>query len=370
MIAKDLNYGDVIVTQAADGYDAYRVVEAGGDEIVLEDGMTIRMVPFDTVNEEINGKIIDFYTGKEIDRKAFKELQKDLKGASGEKWAPDQTVMPKEGEPYRPYQSVLGERVPGDEDWFLSVGDELPVNQGGMRHGDLRDALRPVAARWKRGPRVMTVQGREELPDHIRQAVETDNRRVRGVFDRENRTVYLIADGILDADEAKRVLFHEAVGHFGIREMMGDAIRPFLRQVVGMYGQRGLRSIADSYGFDLSTENGRLLAAEEKLAQMAEANERPKFLERVYAAIRNWLRRMGFSIRLNDGDVRAVLASARRTLEGRGGKSGGKGSRRLRLIPSPWNRCKPISIRRNSKPGSGTQGFVNEDGSPKSSITD
>ena len=324
LIAKDLNYGDVIVTEAVDGYDAYRVVEAGGDEIVLQDGMTIRMVPFDTVRDEVKGKIIDFYTGKEIDRKTFKELQKDLRGASGEKWTPDQTVMPTVGRPYRPYQSVLGERVPGGEDWFLSVGDEPPGSQGGMRHQDLRDALRPIASRWKRGPRVVTVQGREELPDHIRRAVENDTRRVRGVFDRENRTVYLIADGILDADEAQQVLFHEAVGHFGIREVMGDAIRPFLRQVVGMYGQRGLRSIADSYGFDLSTEDGRLLAAEERLAQMAEANERPKFLERVYAAIRNWLRRMGFTIRLNDGDIQAVLASARRALEGRGGREAGR----------------------------------------------
>ena len=325
LIAKDLNYGDVIVTQAADGYDAYRVVEAGGDEIVLEDGMTIRMVPFDTVNEEIKGKIVDFYTGKEIDRKAFKELQRDLKGESGEKWAPDQTVMPKVGRPFRPYQGVLGgSEAEAPTDLPLSVGDEPPGSRGGMQHGELREALRPIASRWKRGPRIVTVQGREELPDHIRQAVESDNRRVRGVFDRENRTVYLIADGILDADEAQRVLFHEAVGHFGIREVMGDAIRPFLRQVVGMYGQRGLRSIADSYGFDLSTENGRLLAAEERLAQIAEANEQPRFLERVYAAIRNWLRRMGFTIRLNDGDVRAVLASARRTLEGRGGKSAGR----------------------------------------------
>ena len=305
---------------------------------------------FDTVNDKVAGKVIDFYTGEEIPAKEFTDFQLRIKGRTEGKLKPDQTVMPKEGSPYRPYQGVLGGKVT-DEDLPLSVGDEPLGSQGGMRHQDLRDTLRPIVARWKRGPRIVTVQGREELPDHIRRAVESDNRRVRGVFDRENRTVYLIADGILDADEAQQVLFHEAVGHFGIREVMGDAIRPFLRQVVGMYGQRGLRSIADSYGFDLSTENGRLLAAEEKLAQMAEANERPKFLERVYAAIRNWLRRMGFGIRLNDGDIKTVLASARRGLEGRAAEAQG-GSRRLQLIPSPWNRCKPISVHRNSRPGS------------------
>ena len=274
--------------------------------------------------------------------------------------------MPKEGEPYRPYQSVLGGKgeTEAPTDLPLSVGDEALGSQGGMRHRDLRDALRPIASRWKRGPRIVTVQGREELPDHIRQAVESDNRRVRGVFDRENRTVYLIADGILDADEAQRVLFHEAVGHFGIREVMGDAIRPFLRQVVGMYGQRGLRSIADSYGFDLSTENGRLLAAEERLAQMAEANERPKFLERVYAAIRNWLRRMGFTIRLNDADVRAVLASARRSLEGRGGREAGK----FQAAPAysvPMESMQANIDTPEFKTWFGNSKVVNEDGSPK-----
>lgn len=147
-------------------------------------------------------------------------------------------------------------------------------------------------------------------------ALELSDRLEGFVFEDQ---AYLISENLESPKRAEEVLLHEVVGHYGMESILGNRWNRFLDEVVALYGKKGLREIADLYGLDLETKEGRRNAAKEKIAQMAETGEKPGLLKRIYAAVRDALRRMGFTLRLNDADVQRLLERAERYIEGEEG---------------------------------------------------
>ncbi|GDY37224.1 hypothetical protein ACINB_31160 [Acidovorax sp. NB1] len=136
---------------------------------------------------------------------------------------------------------------------------------------------------------------------------------------------YLMASRLNTPNDAARVLYHEVLGHHGLRGKFGSDLDQVLNQIATMrkaevaskmqeYGLRGVNS--------LSVRE----AAEEVLAEMAEKNPRLPFVQRAISAIRNFLRQHvpGFqSLRLTDNDIiQAYILPARGWVE-RGGPDGG-----------------------------------------------
>lgn len=132
---------------------------------------------------------------------------------------------------------------------------------------------------------------------------------------------YLMASRLNTPNDAARVLFHEVLGHHGLRGKFGRDLDLVLNQVATMrkaevaakiqeYGLRGVR--------ELSVRE----AAEEVLAEMAEKNPKLHFVQRAVAAIRNFLRTHvpGFrNLRMTDNDIiQAYILPARGWVE-RGG---------------------------------------------------
>jgi N12 class adenine-specific DNA methylase len=199
--------------------------------------------------------------------------------------------------------------------------------QSSSKASDIQAALSPVIDRWKAGPKIQIVQSLYGLPDDVKEKVQkllsraTDADGLEGLYDPATGAVYLIADYLESADRAQQVVLHEVVGHHGMRGVLGDRFKPFLKEAVALYGQKGLKDIADLYGLDLTEEADRLIAADEKIAEMAEAGENPAFLKRLYAAIREGLRRLGFNIQLSENDIKAMLVASRKALEKAGPKS-------------------------------------------------
>lgn len=134
---------------------------------------------------------------------------------------------------------------------------------------------------------------------------------------------YLMASRLGTPNDAARVLFHEVLGHHGLRGKFGRELDQVLNQIATMrkpevaaklreYGLRGVDSL------------GVREAAEEVLAEMAEKTPQLHFVRRAVSAIRNWLRANvpGFqSLRLTDSDIiQAYILPARGWVE-RGGQS-------------------------------------------------
>ncbi|MCG5533094.1 N-6 DNA methylase [Halorhodospira sp. 9621] len=176
-----------------------------------------------------------------------------------------------------------------------------------------------VSAGWD-GPRLETVQSVRDLPGDIHALAEQAGalEDMRGVYYRG--VIYLVADRHDSAQALERTLLHEAVGHYGLRNLLGTRIRPVLNQVwAATGGVKGNQSIIDSYfqpgTFDPQNATHRAIIAEERLAQMAEDGTHAGIIERAVAALREWLRGLGLTIRLNDADLRALLRRAHRSLE-------------------------------------------------------
>jgi len=186
----------------------------------------------------------------------------------------------------------------------------IPVEQ-------IKNTITPILKNLKGlTPGVNVVSSISELsPELQKEAGKVAGAGVKAVFDSETNEITLVAEGLSSIEEAQESLFHELYGHYGPRKLFGRSFDPFLAQVYNAYGPKQLQDIADLYGLDFSKREDRLTAAEEKLARMAGKNEKPGLLKRVYAYIKNWLRKMGFNIKLNDDDLKIIVGATKRAIE-------------------------------------------------------
>ncbi|MEG3064087.1 MAG: PLxRFG domain-containing protein, partial [Comamonas sp.] len=129
---------------------------------------------------------------------------------------------------------------------------------------------------------------------------------------------YLLASQLSTANDAARVLFHESLGHHGLRGAFGKDLDNILNQVATMRRADVDSKIAE-YGLRPTSAVDRRNAAEEVLAEMAQATPQLHFVKRAIAAIRNWLRANvpGFrSLAMSDADIiQAFILPARRYVE-------------------------------------------------------
>ncbi len=129
---------------------------------------------------------------------------------------------------------------------------------------------------------------------------------------------YLMASRLGTPEDAARVLYHEVLGHHGLRGTFGKQLDGVLNQIATMrraevdakvreYGLRGVNNL------------DRRAAAEEVLAEMAQSTPELHFVRRAVAAIRTWLRENvpGFrGLRLTDDEIiRNFILPARAFVE-------------------------------------------------------
>lgn len=196
----------------------------------------------------------------------------------------------------------------------------------GTTKAEIQSAVSKLAANWSGGPKIEVVQSVADLPKNLRDFIEESDQAYmdmndgerpappEALFDTKRTKVWLIADVLTDGGRAQRALLHESVAHYGLRQLLGRDLLPILRQVY--FSQKAaVEEIARRYGLDLSVEENRLVAAEEVLAHLAEENRAPKILEKVYVALLNWLRKIGFDIQLTKADLYALLSESRKRLE-------------------------------------------------------
>ena len=202
--------------------------------------------------------------------------------------------------------------MPAATGTFFSKANR-PVN--GISQTKVNAAVDPLLKSWKNAPPIKVVQSEKDLPAGIIDQIQSIGAEghVRGVF--EDGQVYLISDNLHSANEAMEVLLHETVGHYGIRGLLGKQFDAILQQVITVYGQKGLKDIANRYGLDLKDPEDRKIAAEEKLAEMAESGEKPGFIKRVIAMIKDWMRKMGLNLKWTDADIKALIGKARGWVE-------------------------------------------------------
>lgn len=102
-------------------------------------------------------------------------------------------------------------------------------------------------------------------------------------------SIFIFADAITDARDLTEALFHEGLGHYGIRGVFGRAIFQALDALARARPDL-MRAKAKQYGFDLTKESDRLQAADEVLAELAQTRPSLTWVQQAVAAVRTWLR--------------------------------------------------------------------------------
>jgi hypothetical protein len=118
---------------------------------------------------------------------------------------------------------------------------------------------------------------------------------VRGVW--KDGDIYLVASNIENKEEAIQVALHEAIGHDGLRKILGRNLNKVLDSVYSDMAQ-DVKAVATRLNFDIKDIRQRREATEELIAETAETLSQninkapPKFMAKVMSAIRKALRNM------------------------------------------------------------------------------
>lgn len=210
---------------------------------------------------------------------------------------------------------------------------------------------------WTNNPRVIVVADMNDvrIPAFIRESdakQRADNPNVgaiRGFY--HDDTLFMIASELETDQDTATVLFHEGLGHYGLRGVFGEGLNAVLQQVIALrktdvkakiteYGlvknmaearaaalEKDSTLTGDALEAAATTElqDAYLEAAEEVLADMAMTTPQIGFVKRAIAAIRTWLRqnvKAFANMEMSDAEIiRSFILPARAFVE-QGGEAG------------------------------------------------
>jgi hypothetical protein len=225
--------------------------------------------------------------------------------------------------------------------WFIREvylkPDDAPMasrgRAGGMTESAVRQVADTITSRWTQAPSIVVVPDMQDMRvpeaarlEDARQRAAGATGAPRGFYYRG--TVYLVADGLGSVSDVAETLFHEALGHYGLRAVFGAALDGILDRIA-MARPDLMRPKAKEYGKDLTMPKQRREVSEEVLAEMAQTNPNLGFVKRAIAAIRTWLRQnvpYFKDLALTDDEIiRNYILPARNWVE-RGEWAGGSNS--------------------------------------------
>ena len=186
-----------------------------------------------------------------------------------------------------------------------------------------------ITARWKNAPEVVVVSSMSDplVPRSVRsddasQLSQGAQGVPEGFF--HGGKVYLVAPQLGGDADVVRVLFHEALGHYGLRGTFGPELGTILDRLAVLNAGK-VRDKAKQYGLDYDKPSDRRMAAEEVLAEMAQRSPNIGWVKKAVAAIRSWLREHvpGFGkMAMSDAEiVRSFLLPARAFVQRGDGKT-------------------------------------------------
>lgn len=239
--------------------------------------------------------------------------------------------------------------------------------QRGMPTAEAGRIVEAIRALWANAPEVEVVASMQDaaVPEAVRQH-DAQQRSAgasgepEGFFYRGK--VYIVAGALNRPADVVRVLFHEALGHYGLRGVFGGRLDAILDQIAHVRAPE-MRAKATQYGLPITLQEARaevaslrreagkselagaaldqaaraLLtasrrqAAEEVLAEMAQTRPELGFVKRAVAAIKTWLREHvpGFEgMALSDAEIiRSFILPARNWVERGAGEAVGAPTR-------------------------------------------
>jgi hypothetical protein len=242
-------------------------------------------------------------------------------------------------EPTAPIQKTVSDTpVPAQTPVFSKVPEEQrtePVEreyveanpqEAGLTQEAAEQVVQSIKPSWANAPAHVTVQSISELPEDLRTQIEEEEVNPRGIFDKNTKTVYLVADNLRDTTDAAITLAHEALGHFGLQSVLGDKFDQTMDDIYRT--NKVVRERADE---KIKQGDEKTTAVEEVLADMAQevydmtvpqSQTKMSALQKIISAVRQFLKRIGVPLsKVTDSEVMSLIRQARHAVvKGEGAK--------------------------------------------------
>lgn len=183
--------------------------------------------------------------------------------------------------------------------------------------------VRKLMAGWANAPKTEVVQSITELPDYMQNEIRDAKVNPKGAFDPRTETVYLVADNLVGYNDITITVAHEAIGHYGLRSVLGGTYSKVLNDLYRTNDQ--VRAKAD---IKIKQKLDKDTAIEEVLAEAIEEKVPAdtmmgKAVQQLKNILRRVMRAFGVST-LNDRDVQDLLNSfSDYVVEGKGTRGEG-----------------------------------------------
>lgn len=184
----------------------------------------------------------------------------------------------------------------------------------GITLEELNNAVKAITSRWGARLEPKMVQSATDLPPAIRKEIEELGRTDAFGFYKDGKA-YLIADNMNSVEDVAPTLYHEALGHLGLRERFREGLDAVLEDIyrtnknVAALADKFLSANQDLYSKD---ENPTARAVEEVLASASEAGPlRASRFDKLTKFIKDFARKyLGLDLKFSDREVRTILAMA------------------------------------------------------------
>lgn len=141
----------------------------------------------------------------------------------------------------------------------------------------------------------------------------------KGWYDGKTGEIFIVLDKNIDVEDAVATVMHEVVAHKGLRDMLGRAEHDALMdEVFNVIPEDVISELKGFYWDDTKSEaHNRRVLADEYVALLAETYQAPSVIERIAAAVRAAFRKLGVSLKMNDGDIMYMLYLSKNRLMNR-----------------------------------------------------
>jgi len=250
----------------------------------------------------------------EVSGKTF-EHKDAIKAAGGKWYGPKKVWTFYDGDPTEELSRALDDGAGSDAARYSRV-TSTPASATPAGRGLPLTQARRVADAFAR--RLGLAPDRVVVLGSAREIGAPEGYVTKGAYDAQTGTVYLFADALGGAEDARRVLLHEAVGHLGVRAAVGDGwaqVRRLLEQ--GRARDRGIADLFERVAREESAALDADAVADEVIGRAAEryGAAGPLHWRRILGAIRAALRRLGL---VRDGyslnEVVDLLAAGRQAV--------------------------------------------------------
>lgn len=196
------------------------------------------------------------------------------------------------------------------KEWGKDGGTKFRTDHGGGNYptSSVESHIEKVAQ--KTGSKVNMVSSVDEITNKAAKAAIEDGRKITGWYDEKTGEVHLYMPNIHDRYTAEKTIWHEVVGHKGMRELFGDErFDKFLREV--WYDLDKPENAALKKLVDEERKFNPLNiydAIEEGIARLAEDGKgEPGFWNGIKNKVSDFLHEIGYRVAPNTKDVKYLL---------------------------------------------------------------